>query len=218
MNNILNIELLSKSYNHIQVLSDISITVEQGKIIGILGENGSGKSTLLKIIAGIIKPNIGTGNLLGLPLFQTDFVYRKYLVYWGHDPLFYPELTGKENIELFLSLRGQDNNKDLIYNNIINLKMEYHINRIVREYSFGQIQKLKLIQCSIAKWQLALFDEVTSGLDNNTILFLEKKIEEWNNEKRTIIITSHKDQWLRKLADTIFTIKKNNLFRVEKND
>ena len=60
--------------------------------------------------------------------------------------------------------------------------MEYHINRIVREYSFGQIQKLKLIQCSIAKWQLALFDEITSGLDNNTILFLERKIEEWNNE------------------------------------
>ena len=72
--------------------------------------------------------------------------------------------------------------------------------------------------CSIAKWKLALFDEITSGLDNNTILFLEKKIEEWNNEKRTIIITSHKDQWLRKLADTIFIIKNHNLFRVEKND
>ena len=218
MTDILNIHSLKKSYNHIDILSDISININRGKIIGILGDNGSGKSTFLKIIAGIVKPNKGSGNILGLPLFNDNFIYRKHIFYWGHEPLFYPDLTGKENIELFLSLRNQEYIKNLINDNIINHKMEYHINRIVREYSFGQIKKLKLILCIISNWELGLFDEPISSLDHNATLLLEKNIEKWKNNSKTLIITSHNKKWLETITDEIFILKNKNLFSQNKND
>ena len=84
MNQILKINSLNKSYNHIKILSNISININNGQTIGIFGENGSGKSTLLKIISGIIQPNSGSGELLGLPLFKDNYMYdlrnsNKYL-------------------------------------------------------------------------------------------------------------------------------------------
>ena len=70
---------------------------------------------------------------------------------------------------------------------------------------------LKLILSLIVKWELALFDEPTSGLDKNTIVLFEKNIKEWNNNDKTILITSHNQKWLKKITDKIFIIKNKKL-------
>ena len=77
MSKILEIKLLSKTFNRKNILSDISLKVYKGDIIGLEGENGSGKTTFFKIIAGIMKPKSGSGLLLNQPIFNSN--YKKKL-------------------------------------------------------------------------------------------------------------------------------------------
>jgi len=178
---------------------------------GLIGDNGSGKTTLFKIISGIIRPQTGTGKLLDFPLFKSDFKYRKHLIFWSHDPMLYPALSGLENLKLFLSLRNQIYNIDTIIELSKKNGISNHIYRSVRDYSVGQIQRLKLLQLSISNWQIALLDEPTAGMDENSVKLLEGKLSEWKSEGRAIFMTSHQKEWLKEWTDEIFTIKNNQL-------
>lgn len=211
MPSLLQIQSLSKTYHHKPVLTNVTFTLYSKSQTGLIGDNGSGKTTLLKIIAGIIRPRTGEGKLLDFPLFTSDFKYRKHLIFWSHDPMLYPALSGLENMKLFLSLRDQTYNFDAIIELSTKFGISDHIHRPVREYSVGQIQRLKLLQLSISNWQIALIDEPTAGMDGNSIKLLEGKLTEWKSEGRTIFMTSHQKEWLSEWSDRILTLQNNQL-------
>ena len=83
-------------------MTNVTFTLDSKSQPGLIGDNGSGKTTLLKIISGIIRPQTGEGKLLDLPLFTSDFKYRKHVIFWSHDSMLYPALSGLENMKLFL--------------------------------------------------------------------------------------------------------------------
>ena len=211
MPSILQIQSLSKTYHLKPVLTNVTFTLDSKSQTGLIGDNGSGKTTLLKIIAGIIRPQTGEGKLLDLPLFTSDFKYRKHLIFWSHDPMLYPALSGLENMKLFLSLREQTYNLDSIIELSNKFGISDHIYRPIREYSVGQIQRLKLLQFSISNWQIALLDEPTAGMDRNSIKLIESKLSEWKTEGRAVFMTSHQKEWLSEWTDKILTLQNNQL-------
>tara|TARA_B100000700_G_C14783281_1_gene732358 strand:+ start:142 stop:789 length:648 start_codon:yes stop_codon:yes gene_type:complete len=210
---LLNISSVSKTFNRKKILSDISFSLEYGSIIGLEGSNGVGKSTLFKIISGVMKPNSGEGYLINLPIFKSDYTYRKFLIYWSHDPQFYSSLTGYENLKLFLNLRSESSKIDLIYNYAKKYDLNSHLNQELREYSFGQIQKLKLIQLSISDWDLALLDEPDSGMDKKGKILLENLIQESKQKNKTIFVASHNQKWLKKIIDKKYCLKNTRLIK-----
>ena len=191
MSYLLNIKSVSKTFNRKKILSNISFSLENGSIIALEGDNGSGKTTLFKIISGVMKPNNGEGQLNDYPIFNSDYTYRKLLFYWSHDPHFYSSFTGYENLKLFLNLRSESKKIDLIQDYADKYDIGNHLNKELREYSFGQIQKLKLIQLSISSWNLALLDEPDSGLDIDAVKEVADSINKIRSSKRSIIIITH---------------------------
>ena len=213
MSYLLNIKSVSKTFNRKKILSNITFSLENGSIIALEGDNGSGKTTLFKIISGVMKPNNGEGQLNDYPIFNSDYTYRKLLFYWSHDPHFYSSFTGYENLKLFLNLRSESKKIDLIQDYADKYDIGNHLNKELREYSFGQIQKLKLIQLSISSWNLALLDEPDSGMDKNGRLLLENLIEESKKNNKTIFISSHNQDWLNNIVDKRFCIKNSKLIQ-----
>ena len=92
--------------------------------------------------------------------------------------------------------------------------MQYHINHSVREYSIGQIQRLKLIQVSLVDWDVGLFDEPTSGMDDSCIEVFNFQLSEWKKNGKTILLASHHKDWLNKYADDVIIINNSNIKKV----
>ena len=211
MSHLLEINSLTKTFNRNKILSDISFQIKYGTVIGLEGENGSGKTTLFKIISGIMKPNNGSGKLADYPIFKSNYEYRKHLVFWSHDPQFYGSLTGFENIKLFLKLRSESKKIKLINFYAEKYAIDLHIKKEIRDYSFGQIQRLKLVLLSVSDWTLALLDEPDSGMDENGKFLLKNFILDSKNNNKTFFISSHNKDWLNNFIDQKYSLKNTQL-------
>ena len=210
---ILEIDSLNKKFNNKTIISNASFKLKKGQVIGLTGKNGSGKTTLFKIISGIMHPTSGNGKIQDKYLFSSNPDYRKYLIYWSHYPQFYSSLTGYENIKLFLNLRSEFDQVHLIKDYAEKYDLKNQIFQKISKYSFGQIQRLKLIQLAISNWDLALLDEPHSGIDIDGKKILDKNFNKWSKMEKTIFIISHNKVWLEGNCDTIFNLENSKLYK-----
>lgn len=98
---------ISKNFKNIEALKNIRLEVNDGEILGLLGENGAGKSTLLRIISTMLKPSSGTAIINGLDLISSPEKVRKNIgILFGSEIGLYDRLTPKENLEYFARLNG----------------------------------------------------------------------------------------------------------------
>ena len=183
-----------------EALKGVSFEVEEGKILGIIGQNGAGKSTMLKAIGGIFSPDEGSIDLHGktISLLSIGVGFNK-------------KLTGKENIYLSGMLLGfteeqiKEKEKDII--NFADIG-EF-INKPVKTYSSGMYSKLAFAITAILETDITLIDEVLSVGDAK---FQEKsynKMKELiSDEHRTVIIVSHSLNTIEELCDEVVWLKK----------
>lgn len=183
-----------------EALKGVSFEVEEGKILGIIGQNGAGKSTMLKAIGGIFSPDEGSIDLHGktISLLSIGVGFNK-------------KLTGKENIYLSGMLLGfteeqiKEKEKDII--NFADIG-EF-INKPVKTYSSGMYSKLAFAITAILETDITLIDEVLSVGDAK---FQEKsynKMKELiSDEHRTVIIVSHSLNTIEELCDEVLWLEK----------
>lgn len=183
-----------------EALKGVSFEVEEGKILGIIGQNGAGKSTMLKAIGGIFSPDEGSIDLHGktISLLSIGVGFNK-------------KLTGKENIYLSGMLLGfteeqiKEKEKDII--NFADIGD--FINKPVKTYSSGMYSKLAFAITAILETDITLIDEVLSVGDAK---FQEKsynKMKELiSDEHRTVIIVSHSLNTIEELCDEVLWLEK----------
>ncbi|WFR58706.1 ABC transporter ATP-binding protein [Anaerocolumna sp. AGMB13025] len=189
----MNIEVkqVSKSFQKHQVLKDITITMDTGRIFCLLGASGSGKTTLLRIIMGAITPDIGE-----IRIKDQKVPDRKLLGTIGFMPqndALYEELSAWDNLKFFAGLQKLDrkqfnqNAEEVL--KVVGLTTDK--NKLVRNYSGGMKKRISLAAALIHKPQILLLDEPTVGVDP----VLRKNI--WNYLKHlketgtTILVTTH---------------------------
>lgn len=181
-----------------EAIKNVSFSVENGKILGIIGKNGSGKSTLLRSIAGVFAPNAGTIDLKG---------HTVSLMALGVG--FKDTLTGRENIVLSGMLLGfSEKDIENKMQEIIDFaEIGEFIDRPVRTYSSGMHSKLAFAITAMLETDIMLIDEVLSVGDEG---FRKKSLAKMNelitDKNRTVIIVSHDMKTLRKLCDSILWI------------
>lgn len=186
-----------------EALRGVSFEVEEGKILGIIGQNGAGKSTMLRAIAGIFSPDKGSINLHGksISLLSIGVGFNK-------------KLTGKENIYLSGMLLGfseeeiAEKEKEIIkFADIGDF-----INKPVKTYSSGMYSKLAFAITAILETDIMLIDEVLSVGDAK---FKEKsynKMKELiSDETRTVIIVSHSLGTIAELCDEVLWLEKGEV-------
>lgn len=165
MNPAIALEGISKHYGKTQALHDVTFSVPEGSMFGLIGPDGAGKSTLYRILTTLIPPDSGTATVAGLDV-RTD--YRKIRTEIGYMPerfSLYPDLTVSENLNFFASLFGvrvQDN-YDLIAPFFNQLAKFPH--RRAGALSGGMKQKLALGCALIHRPKVLLLDEPTTGVD-----------------------------------------------------
>jgi ABC-2 type transport system ATP-binding protein len=200
------IENLSKSYGTKSVLENINLTLEKGKVYGIVGENGSGKTTLFKCISGLEKHK-GTitceyGKL------------KEYLGYLQTEPYFFSKITGNEYLKLLCNARNIENT-DLKEKNIFDLPL----NEYAVKYSTGMKKKLALTAILIQENKLFILDEPFNGVDIQSNILITEIIHKLKEIGKTILISSHIFSTLNDTCDEIFLLKNGNIIkRVMKND
>lgn len=161
MTSTLKISELTKTFAGIVALDAVSLTVEPGSRVALLGHNGAGKSTMMKIILGLLPFDTGTVEVCGAAPGSAEA--RRQVAYLPENTAFHPALTGEEQIGQYLALRGENpaRARDLLDH----VGLHDAARRRIGTYSKGMRQRVGLAQALIGKPKLLVLDEPTSGLD-----------------------------------------------------
>ena len=205
MQNILEIDGVSKSFSDIQANNDISLYLRPGQIHALLGENGAGKSTLVKIIYGIIQPDQGSMRLNGAPFKpSTPEVARNEGIgmVFQHFSLF-DSLSVLDNI--ILGQKGDVKKADVMQRlNFLHSEYDLYIdiNKIVATLSAGEKQKVEIIRCMLQDPKIMILDEPTSVLNPSEVDKLFKFLRKLSEQGLAVLYISHKLHEIKELCDT----------------
>ncbi len=180
---------LSFAYNDNFILKKVNQEFNSDKINILKGKNGSGKTTLLKIMATFLNPTFGDILYDNQDFKKFKKHNRNLILYITHNPMLYPELTLKENINFFKSIYGGKTPENLI--NSFNLNN--YLDIPIKDFSRGMKQKASLIISFIKDARIYLLDEPFSGLDKESQNILKDYIFDLSKKDVLIFLVSHHD-------------------------
>lgn len=191
MNEVIITENLTKRYKDVLAVSEVSLNVRKAEIYGFLGLNGAGKTTTIRMLMGMISPDNGTAFINGKKVYPNNTVLWKDIGSLVEVPYAYPDLTVKENLEIFRRLRLIQDTK-AVSAIMDKLQLTKYANRKVQHLSLGNAQRLGLAKALIHNPQILILDEPTNGLDPAGIFEIrELLLDLANNHGVTIFISSH---------------------------
>ena len=205
---ILYTEHLFKEYSGENILNDCNIEVNKGEVYGVLGANGAGKTTLLKLMAGFIKPTKGKVVINGMEVQPNKEEVQRYIGSLIETPIFYEDLSGKENLEIHLKYMGVQGDVEKALE-IVGL--DYNNNKPVSKYSLGMRQRLAIARTFIHKPKLLILDEPVNGLDPIGLMEMREVFSKLASEGMTLIISSHLLNELSQVSDKIIVVAKGNI-------
>lgn len=183
---VLNVDNISKHYGSIQALKDVSFTVPEGSVFGILGPNGSGKTTLLGIILDVLKASSGEYQLFDSTPSEK---HRQQIGTLLETPNFYHYLSAVQNLKISARVKGRDEKDIDRVLDIVDLTKRKHSK--FSTYSLGMKQRLAVASCLLGDPSVLMFDEPTNGLDPVGIAETRELIKKLNRQGKTIIMASH---------------------------
>ena len=195
-----------------EILKDISVHFERGKIHGLIGRNGSGKTMLMKCVCGFVKPNSGEilvdGKRIGK---DCDFPKNAGIII--ETPGFIPYYSGYKNLKLLADLRGKISRDD-IRKTMEKVGLNPDLKRHVRKYSLGMRQRLGLAQAIMENPNLLVLDEPMNGLDKDGVADMREYLLALKAQGKTILIASHSAEDIGILCDTVCEMDKGKLEKV----
>lgn len=187
-----------------EILTDINLTFESGKIYGLHGHNGSGKTMLLRAICGLILPTSGSVTVDGKTVGK-DIEFPDSVGVIIENMSLIPEYTGFKNLQLLAEIKKKIGDSE-IRDTLISVGLDPDDKRRVKEYSLGMKQKLNFAQAIMEKPELLLLDEPTNAMDVQTVEKVRNILVEMKEKGTLIIIASHNKEDLDALCDEFIDI------------
>jgi ABC-2 type transport system ATP-binding protein len=209
MDELLNIRNLSKSFGRKAILKNFDLTLERGKVYGLLGKNGAGKTTLIRMILGVIPQDSGEINYKGQKLKFGDAAYKREIGFIPEDSIFYSWMTIKELLKFNSSFYPKWNKT----------KAEEYLDRLslddkvkIKHLSRGMKLKVGLVVALAAEPEFLVLDDPTSGLDVPTRQdFSRDIIREILEGGTTILFSSHLVHELEGIIDKLGILQTGRL-------
>lgn len=217
---ILKTEHLVKKYgrgeNEILAVNDVSLSVEQGEFVAVVGSSGSGKSTLMHMLGGVDRPDSGRVLIEGIDIYGMNddklAVFRRRqvgLIYQFYNLI--PVLNVEENITLPCELDGHAPEPERVQELVRTLGLEKRLGHLPNELSGGQQQRVAIGRAMITMPAILLADEPTGNLDSRASDEIMMLLQEANRKyKQTIIMITHNPE-LAKTADRVLVMEDGHI-------
>lgn len=209
MKDIIEVRGLSLTIGKTAILNDVTVSLEAGKIHGLIGRNGSGKTMLMKCICGFIRPTRGVvvvdGKRVGK---DVDFPENMGIII--ETPGFIPYYSGYKNLKLLAGLRNKIGKEEIIQA-MERTGLDPKLKRHVKKYSLGMRQRLGLAQAIMEDPDILILDEPMNGLDKDGVEDMRRYLIDLREQGKTILIASHSSEDISVLCDAVYEMEKGVL-------
>lgn len=206
----LNIEHVTKKYKDFTAVNDISLSLEQGKMLGFLGRNGAGKTTTFRMILGLTPITEGKIAYNDKPI---DKISYNHIGYLPEERGLHPKMKVEDELRYLATLKGMKSKE-------ITEAIDYWLDRFginenrekkIEALSKGNQQKIQLLASMLHKPELLILDEPFSGLDPVNVELLKSAVKDLNNAGTTIIYSSHRMEHVEELCDNVCILNRGEL-------
>jgi ABC-2 type transport system ATP-binding protein len=182
-----------KRYSEILAVDNVDLTIKTGEIFGLLGPNGSGKSTTLKMLLGLVQPDSGSVNVLGVDVQKDPVAVKQQVGYVPESPRLYEFLTGIEYLDFIGDIYGMqtEEKKNRITEYLKALQLEGREGDMINGYSEGMKQKIALISAFLHKPKLLILDEPLNALDPRSARIVKDFLHKLKMQGVTTIMSTH---------------------------
>tara|TARA_B100000945_G_scaffold10739_1_gene8460 strand:+ start:992 stop:1726 length:735 start_codon:yes stop_codon:yes gene_type:complete len=208
MNTLVSVNNLSKNFSSFEAVKEISFSINESEILGLLGPNGCGKTTTIGMMLGLLKPTSGEVIINGLNVEKNRINLLKKMNFISPYIELPKKLTVKENLMVYgklYSVNGINNRIDYLTET---LRLSEFINKKTGELSSGQKNRVSLAKAVVNDPDILLLDEPTASLDPETGDFVRTFIEKISSEKKmSILLASHNMNEVKRLCKSILMMK-----------
>jgi len=205
---IIEIKSLIKKFGKFTALDGIELEIDKGEVFGYIGPNGAGKTTTIRVLLGILQATKGEAKIFGMDVWKDAVEIHKKIAYVPGDVNLWPNLTGGEVIDLFVSLRGKH---DKERRGKLLKMFDLDPSKKCRTYSKGNRQKVALVAAFASDADLYILDEPTSGLDPLMEQVFQECVLEQKNNGKGIFLSSHILSEVERLCDRVGIIREGKL-------
>ncbi len=195
------VEHVYKSFGKEKVLEDVNLTIEKGKIFGVVGNNGSGKTVLMKCICGFLQADSGKITVNG-KVIGKDCDFPESLGMIIETPGFLPNISGYKNLKILAGLKAAIGKKEIL-DSFERVGLDPHMKKHVAKYSLGMRQRLGIAQAIMEDPDVLILDEPFNGLDKTGVKHMRELLKELKNQGKSILLASHNAQDIEELCDDV---------------
>ncbi|MCL4338551.1 ABC transporter ATP-binding protein [Patescibacteria group bacterium] len=207
---------LTKKFGSLAAVVDVNLEIKSGEIFSLIGPNGAGKTTLMKCLVGLLSPDGGMCNILGVDVYRDSLEAKKLFAYVPDDPVAYGYLSGMEFLALSGNLRGispPSKLKKRIDELIKYFPLEDIILRPMSSYSRGNRQKLAFLSAILSSPPVLFIDEPIAGLDPESILTFGRVLKNYSSAGNTVFFISHSLSFAKDFADKVSLMKEGGIVK-----
>lgn len=202
---------ISKSYKNFQAVKSVSISIDKGEIYGFIGLNGSGKTTTIRMLLGMIKPTAGVCHIKGEKVAPANYQIWRSVGHIVETPHPYPELTVRENLEIFRRLKLVEE-AGAVDRVMKQLNLTRYADKKAGNLSLGNAQRLGIAKALIHSPDILILDEPMNGLDPSGIVEVRELLQDLSfNKGVTILLSSHQLSEVAMIATKIGIIHEGHL-------
>ena len=213
---MIEVKNVTKKYGNFTAVDNITFTVKDGEVVGLLGQNGAGKSTTMNMITGFIEPTEGTIIVNGFDIMKKSLKAKKQIGYMPENVPLYPELTVKEFVSYMAELKlvGRKERKQEVENAIKETGLEEVKNKLIRNLSRGYKQRVSMAGALVGNPEVLILDEPTVGLDPKQIIEIRNLIKNLG-KKHTVILSSHILSEISQICERVVILNKGKIVAID---
>jgi len=210
---MLEIKNLTKTFDELKAVDDVSVTIKKGEIFSLIGPNGSGKTTIIKVIAGLLQPTGGEVVVYGSNISEDPVKSKSQIGYIPDEPTVWSSMTGEEFLHFTGALFGISNEERAkkISELLSLFKLEGIEKNYFENYSRGNKQKFTIIAALLHSPQILLIDEPIVGLDPHSAEIAKNTFREFANDGGLILMATHTLTVAEEISDRIGVLKQGVL-------
>ena len=212
----LSIQNLRKSFKQNKVVKDISLTVNNGEVIGLLGPNGAGKTTSFYMIVGLVQADHGTIEIDGINITKSPIHFRakKGISYLPQEPSIFRKMTVSQNILSIIELNEKSKSKQ---NNKLNelldeLNIQHIKNHRAISLSGGERRRVEIARCLATDPKFILLDEPFAGIDPIAVIDIQNIITQLTFKNIGVLITDHNVRETLGICDRAYIVNQGEIF------